>query len=137
MSRERTIDEDVANVLRTLSAVAPDADLPPAVVSTYWALKRISDRSSGSALSNEQLALVVLLAGEGKAAPQDAELKFVPQLYLEGKITTGAKLDVTWRNKSVVGTFNRITNDNRVVVEIDGTERTVAAENCRPTVVTV
>lgn len=134
MSRkiERDLDENVANVLRTLCALAPDAELPASVVSKYWHLKRISDRASGSQLSPEQLAIVVLLADEGKAAPSDTEVKFVPQLFMEGDITPGDKLDVTWRKKNHTGTFVGVTGDGQVVVEIDGSERTVPATACRP-----
>jgi hypothetical protein len=127
-----TIHEDQENLLRTLTHTPPDAPLPEAVVRKYWAYKRLLDRAGYTQLSPDQLALVVLLAGEGQAHPQDAVLKFIPELYLAGQIAIESPIEVVWRKKVEKGVFKGITGSGEVRVEIKGNEHTVPADTCKP-----
>lgn len=127
-----TIDESQESILRALTRTDEGQELPPAILARYWELKRLTDRLGYARPSPDVLALLVLLAGEGRADPQDAKLRFIPELYHAHEIAIGDPIEVIWRKKPRPAKFLGITADHRVKFELDGSEREVDAADAKP-----
>jgi hypothetical protein len=130
----REIESNDAGNLRTILRLKEGDAIPAKVEEMYWVFKRLWDRVMSRPLPTESLITIAILAEEAKSLPEDADVKYIPELYQKGEFHYGQRVEVVWRKKEVSGTFQRLGKNNKVVVVIDGEgeEREFAAETVRP-----
>lgn len=130
----REIESNDAANLRTILRLKEGDEMPAKIEEMYWTFKRLWDRVNSRQLPIESLITIAILAGEVKALPEDADVKYIPELYQKGEFHFGQRIETVWRKKTVQGSFQRLGKNNKVVVILDGEvdERELAAETVRP-----
>lgn len=120
---EREVPERHANVLKAICRLQEQDDLPEKVVAKYWELKRCLDRAQ-CGLSNNDLGHIGMACGYGKPLPE------VPltlaQRFTRHELPVDTKVRATIGKKVVDGVLRGVKPDGRLVIDVEGEERTLA-----------
>jgi hypothetical protein len=113
-------------ILQTLTGIRPGEELPDALVSGYWDMKRCYDRVSAY-FTERELATLAWMQGYG--APRSADQTNLRIKFRGGEVEYGYPIEIKWRNEwktgKLLGDVQGDKRKLRVSLDEDGVERTV------------
>lgn len=109
------LNEEHADILRTIFKLPAGEPLPDVVVRSYWRTKIIADRINTGLSASDFISIAVRSQYPIPGSDEENAL----QWFREGFLKVGDQIHAMWKKKEVIGTFKGFSSADKPLVEFD------------------